>query len=210
MSSEKLYSDSGAVGRIHSHNYGARPSLAACGLEARAPEETIIFPQPCSSLAIFMPRRGSGWMRRAVLLFMAIACLLACSATAWAEPSISVSDITIGPACEDDFIAGQIYAQAQPIYRQSDLPWRITVRSLNPNLGISYDGTYIKPLGDLMWKLSDDVTWTPVTQEEDEVDWGSDTGDGVIYIDFLVTLDWLKDIPGNYKAELVFKIESIG
>ena len=146
---------------------------------------------------------------RRIRFFLIALAILLLSPTAWAGQSISVNDINVGPATADDFVAGQIYIHAQPIFWQSDVPWRITVRSVNPNLGASDDGTYIKPLSDLMWKLSDDVTWTPVTQEEDEVDYGTDTGDGVIYVDFLLTLDWLKDIAGNYGAELVFTIGAI-
>ena len=138
-------------------------------------------------------------------LLIALAILLF-SPAAWADQTISVNDMSLGPATEDDYVAGQIYIHAQPISWQSDVPWRITVRSVNPNLGVSDDGSYIKPLTDLMWKLSDDVTWTPLTQEENEIKYSPDTGQGVVYVDFLLTLDWLKDIPGNYGAELVFTI----
>jgi len=144
------------------------------------------------------------------VIIVSLAILLFVPSAAWAAQSISINDITVGPATADDFVAGGIYVHAQPIFWQSDEPWRITVRSLDPNLGISDDGTYIKPLSDLVWKMSDDVTWTPITQEEQEIDWSSETVEGVIYIDFVLTLDWLMDIPGNYGAELVFTISGTG
>jgi len=152
--------------------------------------------------------REGGKIVRIVVGFLIVLLLLFPTA-AWAEQTISVNDVTVGPATEDDFIAGGIYIHAQPIFWQSDVPWRITVRSATPNLGVSDNGTYVKLLSDLRWKLSDDVTWTPVTQEENEVEYGTGTGDGVIYLDFVLTLDWLKDIAGNYGAELVFTIEAL-
>ena len=152
--------------------------------------------------------RGLAPSRGLMFLLIALAILLFTPA-AWADQSLSVIDMSVGPATSDDFVAGQIYIHAQPIFWQSDVPWGITVRSLNPNLGVSNDGTYIKPLTDLMWKLSDDVTWTPVTQEEHEIDYSPDTGSGVIYVDFVFSLDWLKDVAGNYRAELAFTIGAI-
>jgi hypothetical protein len=131
------------------------------------------------------------------------------SPSASAQQTISFSDISIGPASADDFVSGQLYIQAEPIYWESDTPWRIFVRSVQPNLGVSDDGTYIKPLSDLMWKLSEDEVWNPMTQEENEIDFGSEPGEGVIYIDFLFSLDWMRDIAGDYGAEIVFTIQAV-
>lgn len=149
--------------------------------------------------------RDGGIVLRALFVLLAFLIL---SPAVMAQHSISVNDITVGPADSDDFVAGGMYIQAQPIYWSSDTSWTITVRSMQPNLGVSDDGTYIKPLDDLFWKLSDDESWIPMTQEEEEVDYGME-GEGVIYVDYVLTLDWLEDISGNYGAELVFTIWAV-
>ena len=81
--------------------------------------------------------------------------------------------------------------------------------SVDPDLGISDDARYIKPLDDLRWKLSEEPVWLPVSRDAEEIDWSAETGSGVIYIDVMVLLDWLTDAPGEYHADIVFTIESI-
>ena len=165
------------------------------------------------------PQRGEGGRGvryfgeggRGVRFLLALAILLLGSpAAAWAEQSITVSDIDLGIVGETEFVAGHALVRAHAIFWASDTPWRITVSSRDPNLGVSDDGSYIKPLGDLVWKLSDEATWTPMTQDAREVDWSDGTGEGAIHVDFVVLLDWLKDAPGRYGTELVFTIEVLG
>jgi len=149
--------------------------------------------------------RDGGIVMRVLFVLLVF---LVLSPAAMAQQSISVNDITVGPVDSDDFVTGGMYIQAQPIYWSSGTSWTITVRAMQPNLGVSDDGTYIKPLDDLFWKLSDDESWIPMTQEEEEVDYGME-GEGVIYVDYVLTLDWLEDIAGNYGAELVFTIWAV-
>ncbi len=147
-----------------------------------------------------------------LVLIIAIAGFLIGSPAAWAAQSITIDDINIGTVGEDEFFAGYAFIPSRAIFWESDTPWRITVRSLDPDLGMSDNGTYIKPLGDLHWKLSDEEIWLPITQENKEIEWGTKTGEGlmgVVYVDFAVLLDWLKDVPGQYGTELVFTIESL-
>ncbi len=143
------------------------------------------------------------------MLIIAIAGFLIGSPAAWATQSIAVDDINLGTVGEREFIEGYAFIPSRAIFWESDTPWRVTVSSLDPDLGISDDGTYVKSLGDLLWKLSDEETWLPMTQENEEIEWGTEMGKGVIYVDFAVLLDWLKDVPGRYCTELVFTIESL-
>ena len=150
-----------------------------------------------------------------LVLIIAIAGFLIASPAAWAAQSITVDDINLGVVGEEEFFAGYAFIPSRAIFWESDTPWRVTVSSLNPDLGMSDDGTYIKSLGDLHWKLSDEETWLPMTQEDEEIEWGTEMGTmgeggkGVIYVDFAVLLDWLKDVPGQYGTVLVFTIESL-
>jgi len=150
----------------------------------------------------------------ALPLFLAIALLLLAPTAARADQSITVNNINLGIIGEEDFLAGYALAASQAIFWESDVPWRITVRSLDPDLGTSDDGSYIKPLEDLLWKVSDEETWIPMTREVEEIEWsgGADEGAvglGVIYLDFVARLDWESDIPGQYRARLVFTIEGL-
>ncbi|MCK4719679.1 hypothetical protein KAU08_03410 [bacterium] len=144
-----------------------------------------------------------------IVLIIAMAVFLVFSPAVRAEQSINVADINLGTVGENEFNDGYAFIPSHAIFWESDISWRITISSYDPDLGMSDDGTYIKPLSDLLWKLSDEETWLPVTQEEEELEWGTETGDGVIYVDFAVLLAWMKDVPGQYGTELIFTIESL-
>jgi len=161
---------------------------------------------PFSARRFFQDLSRNDILLKSLIAFIAFLIL---SPPAWAQQSISINDISIGPVSADDFVAGGIYIQAQPIYWESDIPWRITVRAGQSNLSVSDDGTYIKPLSDLYWKLTDDETWNPMTQEDNEIEFGREPGEGVIYIDFVLSLDWMRDIAGDYGAEIVFTIQAV-
>lgn len=161
---------------------------------------------PLSAHRSFPALHGKGILLIALVAFTAF---LVVSPPASAQQIVSISDISIGPVDAEDFVAGGIYIQAQPVYWESDIPWQITVRAGQSNLGVSDDGTYTKPLSDLYWKLTDDETWNPMTQEENEIEFGWEPGEGVIYIDFALSLDWMRDIAGDYGAEIIFTIQAV-
>lgn len=135
--------------------------------------------------------------------------LLIFPTAALAAQSINVADINLGTIGEDEFNDGYAAVPSHAIFWESDIAWRILINSYDPDLGISDDGTYVKPLSDLYWKLSNEEIWLPITQDREELDWGTETGDGVIYVDFAVSLAWKKDVPGRYGTELIFTIESL-
>ena len=123
-----------------------------------------------------------------------------------AEQSITVADINFGVVGEQEFIAGGAVLPRRPVAWESDVPWIITVESLDPNLGASDDGSYLKPLGDLEWKLSDDKRWKKMRQDPEIVLSGVESGQGTILLDWRVMLFWTKDLPGQYRATLRFTI----
>jgi hypothetical protein len=152
------------------------------------------------------PLRGD---YRGVYCVLLLLTLLLIPTAARAEQSITINDLNLGIIGEREYAAGFALMRAHPVFYRSDTPFRVTISSLDPNLGVSDDGTYIKPLGDLVWKLSDEPDWVPVTQEDEEVDWSDTPGEGALYVDFVVLLDWTKDVPGRYGARLVFTIEGL-
>ncbi len=154
------------------------------------------------------PRVGA-LLAASLLLIVAMAGFLIFPTAALAAQSINVADINLGTIGEDEFNDGYAAVPSHAVFWESDIAWRITISSYDPDLGISDDGTYIKLLSDLYWKLSNEEIWLPITQEEEELDWGTETGDGVIYVDFAVSLAWKKDVPGRYGTELIFTIESL-
>jgi len=131
------------------------------------------------------------------------------AARAFAEQTVTVNDINAGLIGEEDFYAGQVLIPRIPVFWTSDEPWRITVRSLEPELFASDDGIHIKSLDDLMWKLSDEEIWVQISQDPEEIDWSMESGSGVVYIDLIVELDWLLDPAGTYRLDLAFNIEAL-
>ena len=140
-----------------------------------------------------------------------IAGLMIRPAPVLAAQSITVGDIVLGAVGKTEFNTGYALFQNHPVYWTSDVGWDITVRSSDASLGMSTDGLYEKPLGDLQWKLSGDSVWTPMTQDDTEVDTSADpgSGSGMIVMDFKVLLGWAQDKPGDYGADLVFTISPL-
>jgi hypothetical protein len=120
-----------------------------------------------------------------------------------------VGDITFGTVGEDEYLRGFAYLPDVPVYWQSDVPWIITVRSLDPDLGASHDGTYVKPLSDLMFRPSGEKNWRRMRQDAEEIASGTETGEGTIYADFRVILKFQNDVPGRYRTTLIFTIEEL-
>jgi len=148
------------------------------------------------------------------LVFSIVVLIAIISAAVWtppahAEMSVSSNRVNAGIVGAEEFEAGYVVIPRIPIFWESDVPWHISVGSLDPDLGISSDSRYVKPLDDLRWRLSDGQSWVPMRQESEEIDWSSEPGSGVVYIDIVILLDWLRDAPGEYQADLVFTIESL-
>jgi len=126
-----------------------------------------------------------------------------------AAESVSVSGNQIIVAGEQEFEAGFVLIPRIPVFWQSDGPWRLMLSAADANLGTSSDASYVKPIADLSWRLSSTQAWMPLTQDMEEVDSSSKNGSGVVYIDLIVHLNWLKDAPGDYNVNLIFTIEPL-
>ncbi len=131
------------------------------------------------------------------------------TSAAYADQFVTANRINLGIAGEEEFMAGYVMVPRLPVFWESDVPWRLTVSSFSPDLGLSDDASYIKPLEDLQWKISEEQVWLPLSQDAEEVIWGTETGSGVIYIDVMVQLDWLEDTPGDYHADIILTIEAM-
>jgi len=106
-----------------------------------------------------------------------------------------------------DFDAGEKVSANNAIDWTSDVDWVVTVKSLNANLGQSDDLTYIKPLSDLLWKLSAGSSWTEVTTSDVTVQSGSvGGGSGSFDVDYKFLLSWSLDKPGTYTTTLQYTI----
>ena len=110
---------------------------------------------------------------------------------------------------EEEFQAGYVVVPRLPVFWESDIPWTLSIYSLDADLGISDEADFVKPLDDLLWKPSDTDVWLPLSQDPEEVAWSFDTGSGVVYIDVILQLDWLSDGPGDYQANILFTIEPL-
>jgi len=137
---------------------------------------------------------------------IALLVLLAWPGPALADQIVDAGALNIGTIGEQEFMDGYILIPELPVFWSSDVPWRISVGSMDPDMGLSDDASYSKPLEDLMWKISSEQTWIPLNRDPHEIAWGDETGSGVIYIDVIILLDWLSDAPGEYRTDLVFTI----
>lgn len=141
-------------------------------------------------------------------LITTLALVLLCAGWAQAATSVSVDDIRIKRPSKQDFRDGESKLERQPVKWESDTPWRITVESLDPNLGTSDYGGYTKLLSDLQWRLSNGRNWYEMRQQPQEVTTG-EAGKGTFQMDWRVLLDITRDRPGRYRAELRFTISAL-
>jgi hypothetical protein len=121
--------------------------------------------------------------------------------------SLEISDIKFGRVGIAEFDLGQADLQLLPLRFSSPVPWRITVEATSNNLGFSDDGSYVKPLTDLQFKLSTDNDWTRLRQIPETLATG-EAGRDQLFTDWRTLLDWTKDRPGRYRVELLFTISA--
>lgn len=128
---------------------------------------------------------------------------------AMADIEVTSGNINIGVVGENEFMAGYVVIPRVPVFWQSTEPWRLTVSSLDPDMGSSDDAMNVKALEDVLWRVSESEDWQSISINCEEVEWSNETGSGVVYIDIMVLLDWLTDSPGEYSIDVEFSIESI-
>ena len=149
--------------------------------------------------------KGRGCRLHIIAILFAFSVLYTLPAEA-AQSITAPSDIALNPGVAD-FNAGEKVSANNTIDWTSDVDWIVTVKSLNANLGPSDDLTYIKPLSDLLWKLSAGSSWTEVTTADVTVQTGPiGGGSGSFDMDFKFLLAWSLDKPGTYSTTLQFTI----
>ena len=147
---------------------------------------------------------------RRLLLALCVLCALpALVAPAYAGQGVTTYDLAFGEAGEREFQAGQVLRPREPLWWESDVPWRIMVEALDPYLGTSDDGSYVKPLGDLQFKLSEESQWTELRQQPQELKSSTQTGSGTFTVDWRVLLKLTHDRAGRYEATLRFTITAL-
>jgi hypothetical protein len=144
-----------------------------------------------------------------IILAAAVAMPWLFVAPVYAEQSVFVNTSGLIEAGEADFEAGYVLISDIPISWQSDVPWRITLSTAEPDFIANNNTGYIKSVADISWRSPDNEVWVPLDQNAQEISWGDETGSGVTYVDLLVSLDWLKDAPGEYHIDFVVSIEPL-
>ena len=142
------------------------------------------------------------------LAITTLALVLLWAAGAWAATSVQVDDVRFDTPRKPDFKQGAIELKRHPVFWESDGNWLISVESLDPDLGTSDNGGYVKPLYDLQWRLTKSRTWYEMRQQPQDVTSGA-PGRGSFTMDWRVLLDITRDRPGRYRAELRFTISEM-
>jgi len=86
--------------------------------------------------------------------------------------------------------------------------WKVTIQSLDADLGTSDDGTYTKPLSDLKWKRSVATTWNTMSMTPATVRTGT-ASSSYSNQDYRFLLSWFNDKPGSYGATIQYTITSL-
>ena len=147
-------------------------------------------------------------MRPLGLAAAAMTLLLTMAQAARAADTVDMRDLVFDSPAVADMEAGGVSLPREPVYWQSDGPWLITVEVLELNLGSSDDGRYLKPLGDLQFKRSEDAVWRSMEITPLVLASGGAGGKGSFLVDWRMALDWAKDRPGRYRATLRLTIHS--
>jgi hypothetical protein len=109
-------------------------------------------------------------------------------------PAISSADMDKG------FIES---IRATTITVSSNLPWQLTVRSEDQDMGKVED--YIKPLSDFLWSKSSDTQYTMISTESGLVDSSANYADNrEIELNYKMLVGWTRDKPGSYGLTLRF------
>jgi hypothetical protein len=119
--------------------------------------------------------------------------------------NVDVNDVYFGTVTQADFQTGWKYKNQHIITWKAPRPWKVTIKSVSPNLGQSNDGSYTKPIADLQFKLSNLSSWTTTTTQDQILSRGA-RGQGTFYTDFRAKLRWAYDRPGDYGCTLQFTI----
>ena len=104
-----------------------------------------------------------------------------------------------------DLAAGYIEDDdALTLVAASNIPWTVQVHAIEPNMGKSNDGTYVKPLSDFLLRVNGGRFFS-IAQFDQPVASG-ERGVYKLTLDYRVKLDPTSYRPGNYGLTLVYTI----
>ncbi len=123
-----------------------------------------------------------------------------------ATPETSViSRFNLKQPTAADFAAGYIEQDgALTLVAASNIPWTVNVHALEPNMGTSTDGSYVKPLSDFLVRANGG-TFIPISQFDQPLAHGQ-RGAYRLTIDYRVKLNPVAYKPGDYGLTVVYTI----
>lgn len=89
---------------------------------------------------------------------------------------------------------------------RSNIPWAVTVRTDNANMGQSFDGNYTKPISDFQLRVGNGA-FRPITQQNQVLLRGS-YGEYNFDVDYRTLFDANIHRQGNYQLTVVYTIVS--
>ncbi len=95
--------------------------------------------------------------------------------------------------------------KALQLLARSNVPWVLRVRAQEPDMGLSDDGLYRKPVGDLQVRATRGL-YTPVTLHDQAIASGI-PGEYLLPVDYRVRLG-TEHRDGNYRVTLIYTLTS--
>lgn len=96
--------------------------------------------------------------------------------------------------------------KALQLLARSNVPWVLRVRAQEPDMGLSDDGLYRKPVGDLQVRATTRGLYVPVTLHDQAIASGV-PGEYLLPVDYRVRLG-TEHRDGNYRVTLIYTLTS--
>jgi len=172
-------------------------------------------------------------MRKATLTLIILVGVLGPAVLLWGESSTTVqvgwrvlstqvlsilgSDGPEGPSVASTFIVPQPTSEdlargyierrrALVLVARSNTPWTISVRTDDEDMGRSFDGTYVKPITDLLVR-AEGGPYLPISHQ-DQVIASGPPGEHQIGVDYRVLFDPKTHRDGNYHITVIYTIST--
>ncbi len=116
-----------------------------------------------------------------------------------------VSHYVLPQPTESDFAVGYIEEEgALSLIAASNIPWTVRVHALEPNMGMSDDGTYVKPLSDFSLRANGSPYFSITSFDQTLASGG--VGAHPLIIDYKVKTEKESYKSGDYGLTLVYTI----
>ena len=89
---------------------------------------------------------------------------------------------------------------------RSNIPWRVTVRTQDADMGTSFDGTHTKPISDFQVRAEGGGYLTIDHQPQQLLQ--GEAGDHVYGVDYKTHFDRHRYSAGSYRIEVIYMVES--